>query len=158
MLLAVVALAACRDAHAAPAAAGHRGLPPGWQELPALAQAVRQALPTTSVLSIEASGQPAMGCYAAAVALTGPAATGDKVRDEILGSLHAEPRLSGLQVRNTLVGADGSTELVFDRVPYAGRLRARLGDAGSLELEACFWNEREPHACEASCRQLLGGA
>ena len=41
------------------------------------------------------------------------------------------------------------------RAPYRGRLRARDRSRASTAL-ACFWNEREPAACEAACTTLLG--
>ena len=154
-LVGLLALAACRDAGAAPT--NDRALPKGWQVLPALARAATEAVTGASVDHALAWGQPAMGCYAAELALHGAARDTQTVRDEILGSLRTEPRLAGLHVDNNAVGADGTSEIAFERTPYTGTLRATPASDGRLAVFACFWNQREPSACAAACRQLAGG-
>jgi hypothetical protein len=152
----IVVFAACRAASAMPV--NERALPPGWQALPLLARAATDAVAGAPVERVAAWGEPAMGCYAAELALRGPARDVQKVRDEILGSLRVEPRLAGLRVHDAAVGSDGTSELAFERDPYAGLLRATAASDGRLALFACFWNQREPTACAAACRRLAGGA
>jgi len=50
----------------------------------------------------------------------------------------------------------GVLALSFERAPYRGRLRVRLGLGRILAL-ACFANDREPLACDAACTTFLGG-
>ena len=50
----------------------------------------------------------------------------------------------------------GVLSLSFTRPPYRGKLRAPIAKTGAIAMLACFWNVREPIACEAACSQLLG--
>ena len=154
-LLRLVALACIGCRQAAEAGPGSGITPPsGWQPLPALAEAVRAAGGGTS----EAWGEPAMGCYAATLAVTG-GGTAATEGEQLLASLVAEPALAGIAVRDVVKPASGAATgaltLTFERAPYHGRLRAAFG-AGTISALACFWNEREPIACEAACAQLIG--
>jgi hypothetical protein len=134
--LALVA-AALGDAHAAPASS--RALPAHWHELPAVVHAVTGALAPATVDHIAAWGEA------------------EVVRDEVMGSLRADPRLAGLVVHATAVRADGGSDVTFERAPYHGTLRATPATTGEVELFTCLWNEREPATCTAACNQLLGG-
>jgi hypothetical protein len=51
--------------------------------------------------------------------------------------------------------AAGVLAFAFDKAPYQGRVRATL-DGKTVSALACFWNEREPAACEAACTALIG--
>jgi hypothetical protein len=42
----------------------------------------------------------------------------------------------------------------FARPPFRGRVRARLGH-GRITAIACFFNQREPTACDAACIGVL---
>jgi hypothetical protein len=46
--------------------------------------------------------------------------------------------------------------LGFDRGIYRGMLRATLAKDGGIAALACFWNQREPAACEQGCKGLVG--
>ncbi|HSS01124.1 MAG TPA: hypothetical protein VLM79_28900 [Kofleriaceae bacterium] len=50
--------------------------------------------------------------------------------------------------------ASGTLTLAFTSLPYRGRMRAQLGK-GRIAAVACFANEREPLACQATCAPLL---
>ena len=132
--LIVLALCACR-AEAAPAgiavpAGGRLAVPPSWHELPELAKAVG---------GDAAWGEPAMGCYAAQIAMKGRAKPPD-----------------GFAITDVVApDGDGVLAFAFAKDAYHGRVRAKI--AGDTRAMLCFWNEREPAACEAACTQLLGG-
>jgi hypothetical protein len=150
-----LAAAALGDAHAAPA--GARALPAHWHELPAVMHAVTGALAPATVDHIAAWGDPAAGCFAADVVLRGAAGEAAVVRDEMLGSLRADPRLAGLVVHATAARPDGGSDVTFERAPYQGTLRVTPSTTGEVEVFACVWNQREPVTCTAACAQLLGG-
>jgi hypothetical protein len=151
-----LAVGALGGAHAAPAPS--RALPAHWRELPTVVHAVAGALAPATVDHIEAWGDPAAGCFAADVVLRGKPGEPAKVRDEVLGSLRADPRLAQLVIHATRVRGDGGTEVELERAPYRGSLRATPGASGEVEVFACLWNEREPVTCTAACKQLLGGS
>lgn len=147
-----VALVACGQAGAAPASG--ISAPPGWQALPQLATAAKDALGKgVTVDGAEAWGEPARGCYAVWLAV---AAKGDT--EAIAGHIiegFATPALK-IAVRDVVKpGADGVLALAFERAPYRGRLRAKIGGDRVAAL-ACFDNRREPKACEDACTSLLG--
>jgi len=159
-LIALVVVAACRQAAGAePPAPAHSGIAPpaGWQPLPALAVAVTSAAQTAGIAidGTEAWGETAMGCYAVWIAMSGGDAGADALADQIFAGLTAEH----IAVRDLAkpTGDSGKLQLVFERAPYHGRLRANL-DRGSVVALACFANQREPIACDAACNALLGGA
>jgi len=147
-----IACGACGQAGAAPGS----GItaPAGWQAMPQLAAAAKDAIAkTVAVDGAEAWGEPAMGCYGVwlSVAAGGDAET---VAGHVVEGF-AAPELR-LQVHDVVKpGADGVMTLAFERAPYPGRLRARLGPDRITAL-ACFDNQREPRACEAACTTLLG--
>src|SRR5262245_57125084 len=66
--------------------AAHSGITPpaGWQALPALAMAARQAD------AAEAWGDTARGCYAAWVTLRGKGAAVDKMTEQLIQSVSSE--------------------------------------------------------------------
>ena len=137
-MIAVAALCACH-ADAAPL-----GLvvPAGWKELPELADAVTKA---AKPLASAAWGEPAMGCYAAWLKMKG---SGGK-------AMLAEVEKI-VTVRDVVMPeGDGVLSFGFDKQPYKGRVRAQIAGGETAAL-ACFWNDREPLACDAACTQLVG--
>ncbi len=175
-LIVVVAAAACRQAAGAephPPEAGtdragagrssegpaHSGVTPpaGWQPLPELATAVTTAAQTAGIVidGTEAWGETAMGCYAVWLAVSGGDSTADALADQVFAGLTAEKIVVRDVVKPT--GDAGKLQLVFERAPYQGRLRANL-ERGHVAALACFANQREPIACDAACNTLLGGA
>lgn len=159
-VVAVVALGACRSSEAGPGS----GLtpPPGWTPLPALATAASDAAKSGGAIvdGVEAWGETARGCYATWIALHGSTGTADAVADLLVRSVSAEPALAGIVVRDVVKPAAGATSgvlsLSFERAMYRGTLRAMLGGGGKLAALACFWNLREPVACEQACTSLAG--
>ncbi|MDB4954606.1 MAG: hypothetical protein JWO36_2175 [Myxococcales bacterium] len=168
-LIAVLALAACRQS--AEAGPGSGITPPtGWRALPDLATAVTNAAKTEHVTvdGSEAWGEPAMGCYGAWFSMRGGSAAPDVMAQQVLDDLAPEtergrgiaPALAGIAIRDVVkpaAGADrGTLSLAFTRDKYRGRLRAQLDSTGRIAALACFWNEREPIACESACTGLVG--
>lgn len=133
--------------------------PAGWQPLPALAAAARQAA-GVSVAGSEAWADTTRGCYAEWLAMRGPGASAAKLADQLLKSVTAEPALAGITIRDLVkpaAGADnGLLAFAFERGAYRGRLRAQLGSDGKIVAFACFWNQREPATCEQACTHLIG--
>ncbi|HEY5944955.1 MAG TPA: hypothetical protein VIV40_05660 [Kofleriaceae bacterium] len=160
MALVVVALSACRSSEAGPGS----GLTPptGWAPLPSLATAANDAAKAglLTVDGVEAWGEPARGCYAAWIALRGGGGAPDVMADQLVRSLSAEPALMGIVLRDVVKPAAGQASgvlsLSFERMQYRGKLRATLASDGKLAALACFWNLREPVACEAGCAGLVG--
>jgi hypothetical protein len=100
----------------------------------------------TAVDGAEAWGDPARGCYASWLALSS-----DR------GAPSALAELTIANVVKPAAGADaGVLSLSFTRPPYQGTLRAQIGRGGSYAVLACFWNQREPIACETACNGLVG--
>lgn len=162
---AAMALAAC-DAADAQTSAASSGIvvPSGWQPLPQLATAAREAVdPKAAVDGAEAWGQTAMGCYALWISLAAPGSA-TQLADQVLAALSAAPvgdAGAGAAVRIDVKdvvkpAADpGVLSLAFERAPYRGRLAARIG-GGKIVALACFANPREPVACETACAPMLG--
>jgi hypothetical protein len=160
VLAVAVASAACRASEAGP---GSGLVPPsGWQPLPALATAATDAAQSggTRIDAVEAWGETARGCYAAWIALQGGGGDPAAMADQLVTSLSAEPALAGIVVRDVIApaagGKSGVLALTFQRGVHRGKLRATLASDGKVEALACFWNQREPIACEQSCTTLLG--
>lgn len=159
--IALAALAGCRASEAGPTS----GLvaPNGWRPSPELAAAARDAAMQAKITvdGVEAWSEPARGCYGAWLALRGDAGAPDAIAEQMITSLSAEPTLAGITVTEVVkpvAGADaGVLSLAFARPPNRGKLRAQLARSGAHAVLACFWNVREPVACEASCAQLIGG-
>jgi hypothetical protein len=175
-MLALAALASCRASEAAPSS----GLtaPPGWSSLPSLATAARDAAKDgkLTIENVEAWGDTARGCYAAWMALAGGAKSRSALADDIVLGIEKEPALAGIVVTDIVKGpnlepdtlsltfdlnsaslrdaARSSKAGPFDRKPYRGTLHTQLSKDGHVALLACFWNEREPAACAASCKAL----
>jgi hypothetical protein len=65
-----------------------------------------------------------------------------------------------IEVRDVVKPASGAVagtvSFVFEQAPYQGKLRGQLVKDGRMTLLACFWNAREPIACETACTQLVG--
>lgn len=131
--------------------------PAGWIAIPSIATAAIDALgggPTATngasaargAVTGDAWGEPAMGCYAVAVgfaahdakALLADVKAAVTVRDVV------EPPAQG-----------GVLAFAFDHGPWQGRVRAIIA-TGEVTALACFWNDREPAACEAACVGVLG--
>jgi len=159
-LLSILLASGCRSSEAGPGS----GLKPpeGWAALPALATAASDAAKAghLQVDGVEAWGEPARGCYAAWIALRGAGGAPDVMADQLVRGLSAEPALAGIVVRDVEkpapASASGVLSLAFERAQYRGKLRATLAKDGKLAALACFWNSREPVACEQACNGLLG--
>ena len=153
-LVSCALIAACR-AEAADAGAGSAksaaglAIPAGWQAAPKIVEAMAGS---NAVERPEAWAEPAMGCYAVAFAVPGGAPA--EVAEQLTGALG-----SGTVARDVVApGPDGGTmTFSFERGVYRGRVRAELQRVESAVV-ACFWNDREPAACEAACKTILGGA
>lgn len=153
-VVAVVALGACGQAGAqASAVSSGIAAPAGWQALPDMARAVGDAAKAdgVTVAGTEAWGEPARGCYAVWIRVTG---TGASV-EQVLAGITSEKLETKDIVKPATEDGRGIVALAFAKPPYAGRLRARV-DSGSVTALACFANEREPLACETACSSLLG--
>lgn len=153
----IAGLAACHntaDADPAPVRSG-LATPAGWQTLPALATAISAAATSASITldGSEAWGEPAMGCYATWLALSGGDATADVLADQVLAGLGVAKLTVTDVVKPSATG--GTMSLRFDHSPYKGRMRAQL-TTGHIAAVACFANAREPVACEAACTTWLG--
>ena len=156
-----LALAACSASDAAPGSGGS-ALPPGvtppfatpvgsiatvpagWVSLPALALAGRGAIEKSTA---DAWGEPAMGCYA--TALTFPE------RGPVRALLDDVKKAASVRDVVEPSAAGGVLSFAFDKDPYKGRVRANL-DGRTVTALACFWNDREPAACEAACTAMIG--
>ena len=130
--------------------------------MPSLATAARDAAKggALTVENAEVWGETSRGCYAAWIALAGGTHSRSALADDIVQGIEKEPALAGITVSDIVKPADlepDTLSLAFVRKPYTGKLRAQLSKDGRVALLACFWNEREPAACEASCTALLGG-
>ncbi len=161
-LLAIGSVAAigCRASEANPGS----GLTPpaGWQAQPALAAAATEAAKSDGV-TVEASeawADPARGCYAAWIAWTGAAGAPEKLADALVLAVSSEKSLEGIAVRDVAKPTPGANagvvSLAFERAPYRGTVRAQLTRDGHVAALACYWNQREPAACEAACSKLVG--
>lgn len=154
----VAAVAGCRASEAGPSS----GLTPpaGWRPLASLATAAGGAAKQAgmTVDGAEAWGEPARGCYGAWLGLHGAKGAPLAVADAILATLPAElPGVAVADVVKPAANADaGVLALAFTRGTYRGRVRAQLASSGLMAVVACFWNPREPAACETKCTQLLG--
>jgi hypothetical protein len=161
---AVVCLAACRASEAGPTSG--LTVPAGWRALPELVTAATEASKQAKlhVDGIEAWGEPSRGCYATWLAMTGERGAPDALAERMLAELSATPALAGISITDVVkptvkTAESGVLSLAFARPPYRGRLRAQIGGPGktaAYAVLACFWNEREPLACEAACGQLVG--
>jgi hypothetical protein len=136
-------------------------LPADWVPLPTVAAAALAAAREVPGVSAGAAawGDPAAGCYLLATELRG--AHRDRLRavlDRMGWHLDAQAVMHAWQVPATdvdpaeLTGrltVGGLTGAVRGLVSFDGRALPRAG------LAACFYNPREPRACEAACAQLL---
>ena len=154
-MIGLVAVAACGQATAEPAAT-HSGLTPpsGWQALPQLAESISTAARDAKIAidGSEAWGETSMGCYATWLALSGGGAAPDVLADQVLASLSTAKLAVSDVVKPQ---AAGTLSLRFERAPYRGRLRADLAK-GRITAVACFANSREPVACESACTTWIG--
>jgi hypothetical protein len=186
------ALGACSAAGAEPnppASDSPSQRPAGWKQLPVVASAAGAAVKAdqagadgVALDTVDAWGEPALGCYAVWLALHGGAAAAPALADQVLdGVLQAnEPRAAKAPQENAKPprhadgpggasgsklsldevvkpsGADGVLAFSFARPPYRGRVRAHLG-SGRITAIACFGNQREPATCEAACTRVLQG-
>jgi hypothetical protein len=141
-------------------------MPAGWRAMPELVTAAADAGKQAKlrVDGIEAWGEPSRGCYATWLSITGEPGAPSALADLMVASLSATPALAGITVSEIVKPAvktgprdeSGVLSLAFARAPYRGHLRAQIGKTGAYAVLACFWNEREPLACEAACSQLIG--
>jgi hypothetical protein len=158
--IAAIATVGCRASEADPGS-GLRP-PAGWQALPPLAAAARDAAKADGV-TVEGSegwADQARGCYAAWISWRGPAGAPEKLADALVGAVSSEMSLEGIAVRDIAKPTPGANvgvvALGFERDPYRGTVRAQLTREGHVTALACFWNQREPAACEADCDKLAG--
>ncbi len=156
-LIALAALVGCNASEAGPT----RLTPPaGWTALPDLATAARGAAKQANITvdEVEAYGEPARGCYAAWLGVRGGAGAPAALADSLIASL--SPDVPGLTLSDVVKPAaktePGVLSLAFTRPPYRGRVRATIAKTGSMGVVACFWNLREPAACDATCNALIG--
>jgi hypothetical protein len=160
LFLLIAALAACQASEANPGS----GItaPAGWQALPSVAKAAGDAAKASgiSVDGTEAWGETARGCYAAWIALHGGAAAPTAMADQLVLAVQSEPTMLGILVHDVVKPAAGAKSgvlsLGFERGVYRGMLHASLVDDGHIAALACFWNQREPGACEEACKNLVG--
>lgn len=128
-------------------------VPAGWQAANELAAAIAA---NKRVAHAEAWAQPAMGCYAGRVQLRATG-TADTLAKQLVDALAVEA--PGIVVRDVVMpaaGADsGTLSFAFERGAYRGKTRATVRGT-ELDAIACFWNPREPVACEAACTGLVG--
>jgi len=171
-----VALVACNAAGAEPnPPSGPR--PVGWKPLPAISHAVRAAATADGVTvdAVDAWGEPARGCYSVSLDLHGGSADAPALADQILGSLPVgpapiagspapvpsgesrAPEPGALSELRRPSGPEGVLAFRFTRPPFRGRVRAWLGH-GRITATACFFNQREPLACDAACTGVLDAA
>jgi hypothetical protein len=158
--LSIAALAACRSSEAG----SNSGLtpPPGWSALPSLATAASDAAKAGSIKvdAAEAFGDPARGCYAAWIAMHDGGGAPDAMAEQLVRGLSVDPNVWGILVRDVKMPAPGAARgvlsLGFERGIYRGMLRANLANDGAIAALACFWNLREPAACEQACKGLVG--
>jgi hypothetical protein len=174
-----IALVACNAAGAAPTP-GSGPHPMGWKQLPAIARAVGAAATADGVTvdAVDAWGEPARGCYGVWLELRGGSAEAPALADQILGGLPVgtasrtrpgepgAPRPAETPEIVEIVeiveindlrrpsGPDGVLAFQFARPPFRGRVRARLGH-GRITATTCFFNQREPAACDAVCTGVL---
>lgn len=160
----LVALAMTTSCRASEADTGSGLTPPaGWQAMPSLASAAASAAKRDGITvdRVEAWGEPARGCYAAWLSVRGSGGAPDAIARQIVEGLSAEPALAGIVVRDVTEPAAGAPSgvlaLAFERGSYRGKLHVSVAKDGPLAALACFWNEREPAACEQACTGLLGG-
>jgi len=166
-----VALVACTTAAAEPGAPASRGAsapPAGWKQLPPIAAAAGAAAKADGVTidAVDAWGEPAIGCYAVWLALhggtAGAPALAEQVLDSFKGAGGAPKPAGGPQGAFSLDDLvkpgepEGVLAFAFTRPPYRGRVRAHLGN-GRITAIACFGNQREPAACEATCARVVQG-
>lgn len=157
---AAIAAIGCRTSEADPGS----GLSPpaGWQALPQLAAAATDAAKADGVTieGSEAWADQARGCYAAWVAWRGAKGAPEKLADALVLAVSSEKSLEGIAVRDIAKPTPGANvgvvSLGFERGEYRGTFRAQLTREGQVAALACFWNQREPAACEAGCGKLVG--
>jgi hypothetical protein len=113
------------------------------------------------VESSEAWGETARGCYAAWLALASRPARPAKLAEDLVEGIQTESTLAPITlvdvVKPTATTDADVLAFSFEKAPYHGKLRARVVKDGHVTALVCFWNEREPAACQASCDQMLGG-
>jgi hypothetical protein len=169
VLLAIVAVLGCRASEAGPGS----GLAPpaGWQAAPQLAAAASDAAKAdgAAIEGSEAWADQARGCYGAWLAWRGGSGAPDQLADALILAVSSEKALDGIVVREVVKPTPGGNAGVlsfgFDRPapsgdsvasPYRGTVRAQLTHDGHVAALACFWNQREPAACESDCAKLVG--
>ena len=147
-----VLLAACGKAAAVPAPPGG---PKGWAGGDELAKAAAKAAQAdgVTVTGATAWADAARGCYALSLELSGGSAGADVAAKELLAGVASE----GIAATDVVTppAAGGTLTFALARAPYHGRVHAELARGGAVVARACFWNDREPAACEAACTEWL---
>lgn len=172
VILAVAAAAGCKGASAeataqegpawSPEPRHGLDLPRDWEELPEVAEsAVHAALEVLDGVGVHAHawGEPSRGCYLAVVELHG------KRRDTIAGLKKELEAALGDRVElaswTTSPDSEDTSEITarFTGEAVRGQLHAHLVLDGQriphALAAACFYNDRQPTACENTCTPLL---
>jgi len=123
--------------------------PAGWVPMPLLATAATGVLRGATA---DAWGEPAMGCYATIMTFTAKGKAG-AIGKALRAQVEAAVKISDV-VEPAANAETGVLSFAFDKAPYRGRARVTI-DTGVTAL-ACFWNDREPVACESACTALIG--
>ena len=160
--LMLVALVACSDA-GAQTPSGIKA-PDGWQSQPKIAKAASEAFAgpkgKPKLEAVEAFGEPAMGCYALWMTMSGSGDAKDLAEQLLRGLVDDKAKdqpKRKLEIKDVVkpTAAEGVLSLGFESAPYKGRLRARMGK-GKITALACFGSQREPIACDTACTTILG--
>jgi len=89
-------------------------------------------------------GDTARGCYATEIEAKGAAN-----EEQLVVALG----MQGVAASDVVID-DAGVAFSFVRPPYRGRLHGERRE-GAIAARACFWNDREPAACEARCKAWL---
>lgn len=164
LIVPAVALAE-RAEQTASGPADHAALPPpplarlpvpaGWQPQPALIEAARAAASADlgpRALAAAAWANPLRGCYLVDVAIN---LDSDFVPSALLAQVRAV--LDGAATVDGWVDDQWVARASLARPGWQGELRAAVtaGNRPTLEVVACFHNDRAPDRCRTECAPLL---
>jgi len=177
LVCALVAAAACRGAEAqrgdepptGPEPGHGVDVPTGWTEQPAIAEAAvaaaKQALAPDAAVHAHAWAEPARGCYLAIVEAHGTR------REDLLKVIEQlQAGLGDIELADWTTSPDAE-----DQAEINARFTTTVGDAPSVAMAgrirvhlardrqrfphavaaACFYNDRQPAACDDACAPLL---
>lgn len=133
-------------------------IPPSWQPLAVISNAVVASLESNGIrdAKVSAWGDPARGCYSITLAASVAGDRLPRVGAGLRKGFGAAPQDADAAI---VVGGNGFVELNFElSAPTEGRMRAFLRDDGRvtrLVAAACFFHQRYPAQCRRHCEQLL---